>query len=71
MILTAEQGKPLAEARGEILYGAAFVEWYAEEGKRAYGEVIPTPAEGRRLLTVAPADRRHRRDHAVELPDRR
>ena len=51
-MLTAEQGKPLAEARGEILYGATFVEWYAEESKRAYGEVIPSPADGRRLLTL-------------------
>jgi succinate-semialdehyde dehydrogenase/glutarate-semialdehyde dehydrogenase len=51
-LLTAEQGKPLAEARGEILYGAAFVEWYAEEAKRAYGEVVPSPADGRRLLTL-------------------
>jgi len=51
-ILTAEQGKPLAEARGEILYGAGFVEWYAEEGKRTYGEVIPTNVAGRRLLTL-------------------
>jgi succinate-semialdehyde dehydrogenase/glutarate-semialdehyde dehydrogenase len=51
-ILTAEQGKPLAEARGEILYGAGFVEWYAEEGKRAYGEVIPTNGDGRRLFTI-------------------
>jgi succinate-semialdehyde dehydrogenase/glutarate-semialdehyde dehydrogenase len=52
MILTAEQGKPLHEARGEILYGAGFVEWYAEECKRTYGEVIPTNVVGRRLLTV-------------------
>ena len=52
MILTAEQGKPLHEARGEILYGAGFVEWYAEECKRTYGEVIPTNVPGRRLLTV-------------------
>jgi succinate-semialdehyde dehydrogenase/glutarate-semialdehyde dehydrogenase len=51
-ILTAEQGKPLAEARGEVLYGAAFIEWYAEEGKRAYGETIPTNADGRRLLVL-------------------
>ncbi|GLY85042.1 NAD-dependent succinate-semialdehyde dehydrogenase [Actinoallomurus iriomotensis] len=51
-ILTAEQGKPLAEARGEILYGAGFVEWYAEEAKRTYGDVIPTNAAGRRLLAV-------------------
>jgi succinate-semialdehyde dehydrogenase/glutarate-semialdehyde dehydrogenase len=52
LILTAEQGKPLSEARGEVLYGATFIEWYAEEAKRAYGEVIPSPADGRRLLTL-------------------
>ncbi|MBX5440196.1 MAG: NAD-dependent succinate-semialdehyde dehydrogenase [Solirubrobacteraceae bacterium] len=51
-ILTAEQGKPLAEARGEILYGAGFIEWYAEEAKRAYGEVTPSPFDDRRLLTI-------------------
>lgn len=51
-ILTAEQGKPWAEARGEILYGAGFVEWYAEEGKRIYGEVIPTNNRNRRLITI-------------------
>ena len=49
-ILTAEQGKPLAEARGEIVYAAAFIEWFAEEGKRAYGDVIPTPVKGRRVI---------------------
>ncbi len=49
-ILTAEQGKPLAEAKGEILYAASFVEWFGEEGKRAYGDVIPTPARGRRII---------------------
>lgn len=42
-ILTAEMGKPFAEARGEILYAAAYVEWYAEEAKRIYGETIPAP----------------------------
>jgi succinate-semialdehyde dehydrogenase/glutarate-semialdehyde dehydrogenase len=52
VLLTAEQGKPLAEARGEILYGAGFVEWYAEEGKRAYGDVIPTNDAGRRLFAI-------------------
>jgi succinate-semialdehyde dehydrogenase/glutarate-semialdehyde dehydrogenase len=51
-ILTAEQGKPWAEARGEILYGAGFVEWYAEEGKRVYGDVIPTNNPNRRLVTI-------------------
>ncbi|MET4898414.1 NAD-dependent succinate-semialdehyde dehydrogenase [Sphingomonadaceae bacterium jetA1] len=50
-IMTAEQGKPLAEARGEIRYAAGFVEWFAEEGKRIYGDVIPPNAAGRRILT--------------------
>src|SRR5688500_12402523 len=51
-ILTAEQGKPLAEARGEIAYGASFIEWFAEEGKRAYGEVIPTHQADKRVLVI-------------------
>ena len=51
-ILTAEQGKPLAEARGEIAYGASFIEWFAEEAKRVYGEVIPSPTNDRRLLVL-------------------
>ncbi len=51
-VMTAEQGKPLAEARGEVIYGAAFIEWFAEEAKRTYGEVIPTPVPGRRLLAL-------------------
>jgi len=51
-ILTTEQGKPLAEARGEILYGAAFFEWFAEEGKRVYGETIPAPDRQRRLSVL-------------------
>jgi succinate-semialdehyde dehydrogenase/glutarate-semialdehyde dehydrogenase len=49
-ILTAEQGKPLAEARGEIAYGASFVEWFAEEAKRTYGDVIPTHQADKRIL---------------------
>lgn len=51
-LVTAESGKPLAEARGEVAYGAAFIEWFAEEGKRAYGETIPTFAPGKRVLTI-------------------
>ena len=51
-ILTSEQGKPLSEARAEILYGAAFFEWFAEEGKRIYGETIPAPSADRRLLVL-------------------
>ena len=51
-IVTAECGKPLAEALGEVAYGAAFIEWFAEEGKRACGEVIPTHGADKRLLTL-------------------
>ncbi len=51
-LLTAEQGKPLAEARGEVNYGASFIEWFAEEAKRVYGETIPAPMGDRRLLVL-------------------
>ena len=51
-IMTAEQGKPLAEARGEVLYGASFVEWFAEEARRVYGETIPSPDPAKRLLVL-------------------
>lgn len=51
-LITQEQGKPLAEAKGEIDYAAAFIEWFAEEAKRAYGEIIPAPSPDRRLLVV-------------------
>jgi succinate-semialdehyde dehydrogenase/glutarate-semialdehyde dehydrogenase len=50
LIMTAEQGKPLAESRGEIRYAASFIEWFAEEGKRIYGDVIPADAPDRRIL---------------------
>ena len=49
-IMTAEQGKPLAEARGEILYAASFIEWFAEEAKRVYGDTIPQNVAGRRII---------------------
>ena len=51
-LMTAEQGKPLAEARGEVAYGASFIEWFAEEGKRVYGETIPAPSSDRRLIVL-------------------
>ena len=51
-IMTAEQGKPLAEARGEIAYAASFVEWFAEEGKRVHGDVIPAPVGTQRIVVV-------------------
>src|SRR6202158_1435575 len=50
VIMTAEQGKPLAESKGEVVYAASFIEWFAEEGKRVYGETIPQNAKGRRIL---------------------
>jgi succinate-semialdehyde dehydrogenase/glutarate-semialdehyde dehydrogenase len=51
-ILTAEQGKPLTESRGEIAYGASFIEWFAEEGKRAYGDIIPQHQADKRILVI-------------------
>ncbi|ETS29791.1 succinate-semialdehyde dehydrogenase (NADP(+)) [Photorhabdus temperata] len=51
-LLSLEQGKPQAEAMGEIAYGASFIEWFAEEGKRTYGETIPSPLPGRRIITI-------------------
>ena len=51
-LMTAEQGKPLAETRGEVAYGASFIEWFAEEGKRIYGDVIPTNQAGRRIIVL-------------------
>ncbi len=52
IIMTAEQGKPLAESRGEIAYAASFIEWFAEEGKRVYGDTIPQNVRGRRIMVL-------------------
>ena len=52
IIMTAEQGKPMAESRGEILFGSSFIEWFAEEAKRAYGDVIPTHLADRRIVVT-------------------
>ena len=52
LILTTEQGKPLAEAKGEVMYGASFIEWFAEEGKRIYGDVIPPHMNDKRLIVL-------------------
>jgi len=51
-LMTAEQGKPVAEALGEVAYGASFIEWFAEEGKRVYGDLIPTHQPDKRILTL-------------------
>src|SRR5450631_2559989 len=52
VIMTAEQGKPLAESRGEIAYAASFIEWFAEEGKRVYGDTIPGHAADKRIVVI-------------------
>ncbi|MCY7387876.1 MAG: NADP-dependent succinate-semialdehyde dehydrogenase [Burkholderiales bacterium] len=52
LILTTEQGKPLPEAKGEVMYGASFIEWFAEEGKRIYGDVIPPHMADKRLIVI-------------------
>jgi succinate-semialdehyde dehydrogenase/glutarate-semialdehyde dehydrogenase len=51
-LMTLEQGKPLTESRGEVAYGASFIEWFAEEGKRAYGDTIPSHARDKRILVI-------------------
>src|SRR3546814_16423963 len=52
VIMTTEQGKPLAESKGEIAYAASFIEWFAEEAKRVYGETIPSPWPDRRIVVL-------------------
>jgi succinate-semialdehyde dehydrogenase/glutarate-semialdehyde dehydrogenase len=52
LLMTLEQGKPLAESRGEIAYGAAFIDWFAEEGRRTYGDVIPSHARDKRIVVL-------------------
>jgi succinate-semialdehyde dehydrogenase/glutarate-semialdehyde dehydrogenase len=52
LIMTSEQGKPLAEARGEIAYAASFIEWFADEARRIYGDTIPAPMGDRRILAI-------------------
>jgi hypothetical protein len=64
-IMTAEQGKPLAEAKGEVTYAASFIEWFAEEAKRVYGETIPTTDANKRYLVI-----KQPIGVCVELPDR-
>jgi succinate-semialdehyde dehydrogenase/glutarate-semialdehyde dehydrogenase len=52
LLMTSEQGKPLTEAKGEVIYGASFVEWFAEEGKRAYGDTMPSPDPKTRIVVL-------------------
>lgn len=51
-MITAEQGKPLYEARGEVAFGASFVDWFSEEAKRVYGDVIPSAGRDRRFIVL-------------------
>ena len=69
LALTLEQGKPLAEARGEVLWGAEFLLWYAEEVRRPDGALVPGNEAGQRLLVRQPAARRGGLRDAVELPE--
>jgi succinate-semialdehyde dehydrogenase/glutarate-semialdehyde dehydrogenase len=55
LLMTLEQGKPLAEAKGEVLYGASFIDWFADEARRIYGDTIPTFAKDRRVMTIKQA----------------
>jgi succinate-semialdehyde dehydrogenase/glutarate-semialdehyde dehydrogenase len=50
--MTLEQGKPLTESRGEIVYAASFIEWFAEEGRRVYGDTVPASAPGKRIMVI-------------------
>ena len=77
-LLTREQGKSLSEAKGEIAYAASFIEWFAEEGKRTYGEVLPTHDASKRLITlrqpvgvvgaITPVELPRRHDHPQGRP---
>src|SRR5690606_31107345 len=55
VLMTSEQGKPLSEARGEVLYAAAFIEWFAEEGKRIYGDTLPGHQPDKRIVVLKEA----------------
>lgn len=55
LLMTTEQGKPLAEARGEVAYAASFIEWFADEARRTYGDVIPAPSNDRRIVVIKQA----------------
>ena len=70
ILMTMEQGKPLAEAKGEVVYAASFIEWFAEEAKRIYGDTIPQHQGGQAHRRDQAADRGRGGDHALELPQR-
>ena len=66
-LMTTEQGKPLAESRGEVAYAASFLEWFGEEAKRVYGDTIPGQQRRQAHRRHQAADRRRRLHHAVEF----
>ena len=66
-LMTAEQGKPVTEAKGEVVYAASFIEWFAEEAKRVYGDTIPSPWNDRRLVVVKQPSRRLLRHNSMEF----
>ncbi len=68
VLMTVEQGKPLAESRGEIAYAASFIEWFAEEGKRVYGDVIPGHGTDKRIVVLKQPIGVRAADHALEFP---
>ncbi len=68
--MTFEQGKPVAEAEGEITYAASFIEWFAEQGKRTNGEIIPSPSSDKRLMVIKTRDWCLCGYHTLELPCR-
>ncbi len=69
-LISLEQGKPLAEGKGEVAYAASYIEWFGEEATRMNGEIIPAPVPGRRMFALRGARGRGRRHHPVELPRR-
>ncbi len=67
-VMTLEEGKPLAEARGEVAYAASFLDWFAEEAVRVYGDTIPSSSRDKRILVLKTASRNHCRHYALEFP---
>ncbi len=71
LIMTHEQGKPLAEAKGEVIYAASFLEWFAEEGKRVYGDVIPPHTTDKRIIVTKEPIGVAPRSPATKQPEKR
>jgi len=67
--MTAESGKPINESKGEVAYGNAFVEWFAEEARRVYGEIVPSPTPNREIIVMKQPIGVAALDYPLELPD--